>query len=715
MYRKVGNITVITLEAWLQAGLTKNQFYNDSRRGQLNIVRRSRHGQTLIELGSIREDRMLRIQERFGKIEDAVDALKAEIIQLKEQQTKLTEMFSDFIRQLTALPVNITGMASSPSAAAADESGEVSSVWRLQADPNARTRFLSRRRQNGSTLEAETVERYTNRAHLLYGIREVYHAHVEARATRGKKASMGEFYQTACRYYLEWGVKFPCDPITNPRSFERVFKAYLKDGYDSIINGNIDNDNRKKISKKADRLLLALYKRKGQPFIEDVHADYHEFVNGGVKFFDRETGEIFNPSDFRCKGKPLDISLPTVWNHLRKGTNAALALKSRLGNFDFNNNRSPFRERKHGTYSLSKFTLDDTSLSRRSYEGTVTPYVAWDVVSGYRFRPAYCNNTKPSISTVTECIRNMMAELASLALPVPYEADTERHLIKNMDWLGKVFTVVNMNESARGKRAENFNRQYKYGVQKKHGHMNNRHYGKGAYKGSRLKENGEFPDKKYDFATLVSDDLHDTESWNNSLHPDQKTYPGMTRKEVLIRCVNPKCEAIAPYYHYRYFGQAAETSIVNCKRIRAFNSIFWLKDTQALNLLKPNSFDVTAYCLPSFDDGSVETACLYQGDTYIGEAVNMESKRYNECRAEETDTDRENRLYQEKQISKFHKAIKDLNAELPRLGVMEEELFRRVDELKAEIPDSPADTGRDEGEMYDCMNEDYAARGIEMA
>jgi len=71
------------------------------------------------------------------------------------------------------------------------------------------------------------------------------------------------------------------------------------------------------------------------------------------------------------------------------------------------------------------------------------------------------------------------------------------------------------------------------------------------------------------------------------------------------------------------------------------------------------------------NEGNAEMVYLYQGDRYIGEAYDVESKRYNDCRAEWTDEDKENYLFQNKEQAKFHKLVKDIKAELPKLGVQD--------------------------------------------
>lgn len=54
MYKSVDGVLTLSVNDWCAAGLTKSMFENDSKKGMLNITRRSIHGNTLIDVRSIR-------------------------------------------------------------------------------------------------------------------------------------------------------------------------------------------------------------------------------------------------------------------------------------------------------------------------------------------------------------------------------------------------------------------------------------------------------------------------------------------------------------------------------------------------------------------------------------------------------------------------------------------------------------------------------------
>ena len=97
------------------------------------------------------------------------------------------------------------------------------------------------------------------------------------------------------------------------------------------------------------------------------------------------------------------------------------------------------------------------------------------------------------------------------------------------------------------------------------------------------------------------------------------------------------------------------------------NDTFELKDFNNLKKLKSNDRSVTAYWLPN-EEGSINEVYLWQGDTFIGEAINRSNTSYNECAIERTNVDNENMLHQNKRLAKFDKFVKEQKADIPKIG-----------------------------------------------
>jgi len=109
----------------------------------------------------------------------------------------------------------------------------------------------------------------------------------------------------------------------------------LRPNRKSIIQAKFGDPNQligiaKKVSKSTEHLLLALWRKKDKPFVEQVHADYLDFVNGNKEFYDKKSGECFLPEDFRYKGRPLELSVATVWNYLKDVLNNTAVYADRI-------------------------------------------------------------------------------------------------------------------------------------------------------------------------------------------------------------------------------------------------------------------------------------------------------------------------------------------------------------------------------------------------
>lgn len=661
MYQIIDGVLALSVNDWLAAGLTYRQFRSDSKNGLLEIAYRSIHGNTLIDARSIRRtDRRRAIEAAYGVIEE-----------------------------------------SKPS------------IYNAKISQEAKSYYISYRKNDGTPLEHNLIEQYTNRASLLEALKKGLEIQQTERAKTGKRIKTGEWYAQALKWYNEQREHFPCAEITNVRSFERIFKSFLKDGYSSVISGKIGNDNTRKVSVSMENLLLSLWRTNDKPFIDRVWELYNEFISGDRELYDKETGELFRPEDFRHKGRSLSISKATVWGYLKDVVNCTAVYADRNGNFDYQNSRRPKHVRKLGQYSLSKISMDDVALSRKTKDGKwVYKYIAVDVLSGYYFRPAYIVG-KPNENTVLEAFRNMFCELQEMGLPSPGELEVEHHLMEHIDWLNAVFPFVRFCSSATEKRAEHNIRALKYGSAKEAGHTFGRWYAKHeAYKSVRAKIDGDYTVASQSERTLIVDDIEDIERHNNELHPQQKLYPGMTRKDVLLSRANPNLKAIEPWYLYHFIGNKTATSIVNNNRLMVQGEHFELADFASLERMKSNSKKVEAYWLPN-EDGGITTAYLYQEDTYIGEAFNMEQYRYNEFAIERTEEDEAAMLHQQKRVAKFDKMIRERRSQLPHVGGTEVKTMNKrhhiVEDVEIVEASQPANYDGDEFETAD-----YAAIAREL-
>ena len=147
---------------------------------------------------------------------------------------------------------------------------------------------------------------------------------------------------------------------------------------------------------------------------------------------------------------------------------------------------------------------------------------------------------------------------------------------------------------------------------------------------------------------------------------------------------NPNLQAIDESYLYKFIGNKTETSIRNNDYCQVDGQRFELKDYSSLQRLKPNNRTVTAYWLPD-EEGKTQTVYLYQGDTYIGEAQNMEQFTYNECAFERTAEDEAKMLHQAKRAAHFDRLIKDRRQDIPKIGKMDRDTVRYIEQTPLDI------------------------------
>ena len=434
--------------------------------------------------------------------------------------------------------------------------------------------------------------------------------------------------------------------------------------------------------------------------------------------YDKETGEVFRPDDFRHKGRTLELSQATVWAYVSQAMNTTAVYADRNGNFAYQNTLRPKHQRKLGNYSLSKISMDDVAMSRQTWDGKwVYKYIAVDVLSGYYFKPAYVVG-KPGRKEVMECFRNMFRELTERGLPMPGELEVEHHLMEDIEWLNEVFPFVRFCASATEKRAEHNIKALKYGAAKDAGHTVGRWYARSeAYSSTRKKVNGDYEldGVRLTAEQLIADDLADIERHNTELHKRQKRFAGMTRREVLVSQANPELKQIEQWYLQRYIGETVQTSIVNNNRVQVKGEQFELTDFECIGRLKPNCRKVEAYWTAQ-SNGEVERVYLWQGETYIGEAENAEKWRYNEFAIERTEADEAAMLHQQKRVAKFAKMVRTRRAALPRVGGTTEIGGTTVDAEMLEAPVEVVETEQPrnyQGDEFEYDPNDYARLAME--
>ena len=555
-------------------------------------------------------------------------------------------------------------------------------------------------RQSSDKASDELARKYAINASVLNTCIKLYNRSRDYRKLMGEKYDWSMMATTIETLREEFGHDLPASTLR----FRKKVNEYKQYGYECLISGKFGNQCARKVDYKTERLICSIAVLPNKPFNSNVHEMYMSFVCGELDVYDLSTGEIYNPDDFTDKnGDPKELSESTIRNVLNKPSNKLLVEHALSSYTTFMHEQMPHVHRHNGEFSLSQITMDDVDLTRKlkDTKQRVHAYYAYDVVSQCVVGASY--GRKKDQMLVVDCFRDMFRLIERNGWGIPAGIEVENHLMSEYKegflQAGVAFNFVHFcaPQNSQEKYAEPLNGAKKRSVIHKNHAGIGRFYGKGKWRTEYKKVSDEFNDtyedrEYFSFEQLVADDRRDSAEWNNTLHPNQKKYPGMTRWQVLMANINPTLHKYDKLTLSRFIGERVETSIRRNSTVRVAYEDWWLSDTSVLERLQPNDYKVTAYYLPD-EEGKPTDVYIFQGDRYIDKVEKVET--YNRVLAEQTEEDVVNYIEQQKKISSFGKYVRD-NA-IGQVGVAakteqpaEEEPVENLlvaSETKPEVPD----------------------------
>lgn len=474
--------------------------------------------------------------------------------------------------------------------------------------------------------------------------------------------------------------------------FRKKVAEYKRDGYASLISGKFGNQAARRMTHREERVILGIACLENQPYNTTVREMYIMFLTGELDVYDIDTGELYDPETFAKKGDdPWIPSDATIANYLNKPKNKLLIENRHRSRTAFMHEQMPHMHRHNGQFSLSQITMDDVDLPRRMRGNErVHAYYAYDVVSQCRIGAAYAR--KKDEDLVVECFRDMFRLIERNGWGMPAGIEVEQHLMSQYKdgflRAGVAFPFVHFcaPQNSQEKYAEPLNGAFKRSIAHKRHVGIGRFYGKGKNRVESKKisdeTNDTWEDKKYyTFEELVADDRADNMEWNNTLHPNQKKYPGMTRWDVLVANINPTLQPLDKLTLSRYIGERVSTSIRRNSTVRVCHEDWWLSSPNILEKLEPNNYKVTAYYLPD-ESGAPTEVYIFQDDRYIDRVEKVQT--YNRVMAEQTEEDVANYIEQRKKVAKFEAYVRDNAA--PRIGTVKPTVASEIAAEAVEMP-----------------------------
>ena len=421
----------------------------------------------------------------------------------------------------------------------------------------ARKIYQSYRREDGGYLKPDQIDRYTINASVLDALAILEQNRKSSRKSRGGSvkgiwsslAKDTELFNTYLETHLSTRHTLPANEL---RLREKL-RDYKKEGFTYLIDGRNSNTNAQVVSPAMLDLWKSIYAGQHgvKPTYTEVYMRYISFLAGDIEIVNNNTGEVYNPKheDFR------PASERTVQNYQSLWETRAVTHAMRSGDRQvLMNLYKPYHKLIQPKYAGSIISIDDRQPPFEYAPGKRMWFYLGIDLGSECFTVGVNGETKEGI--IIDFYRQMLRNYHEWDIPLPLELEAEMSLnssfVNTFLQNGAMFqhTRIEAN-NARGKRIERYFRDIRYGLEKEEEAWIARPFARSE---SNQKGSHKVPMLSKD--EIVQKSLSVLEQWNNALHSDQKTHPGMTRWQVFKHKQNPNLTptnwaAILPHLGYQ--------------------------------------------------------------------------------------------------------------------------------------------------------------------
>jgi hypothetical protein len=416
--------------------------------------------------------------------------------------------------------------------------------------------YSSFKKQNGEFLTDRLIQEYTANASVLNAMHAVLTDRIGLRKALGGTTTglHADLIRAIDSYRDAWQHTLP----NSDRLVRFHYKPYIKEGYNALISGKIDNDNSRKVTNFIVKFLNALFAGQAhKPTLTEVAGQYDAFLNGYIEdVINTTTGECYDPKDKRF----TKLSKSTITNYLREWENK-IGTYTKRG--DHHRNIQKFitpHKFKRPTYAGTILSIDDRQppFYITAEKDRMWWYCGIDIASGCWTAWVHGKDKK---GLILEFYRELVRNYHEWGVQLPYELEGEISLNVSFKETflkdGVMFPKVHLEaNNARAKRIEREFGIIRYGAEK--------HLEGWVARPFALSEANQKPSEEYGakIKILPYDDvkdnmLHIFQTDNNSPHAVNKD---TTRWEYFINNQHPEL----PKTNYRgflpYLGYKTQTT-----------------------------------------------------------------------------------------------------------------------------------------------------------